>query len=64
LEKFKNNGFETFKTTLGGKGVGLLADPDEDILKYMTVRSFIDFEDTNEIENSVGCGSVDSWRYW
>ena len=64
LEKFKKNGFETFKTTLGGKGVGLLADPDEDILKYMTVRSFIDFEDTNEIENSVGCESVDSWRYW
>lgn len=64
LKKFDDNGFETFKTTLGGKGVGLLTKPQAELLEYMTVESFINFNDTNEIENSIGCGSIDSWKYW
>lgn len=63
-EKFKAHGFETFKTTLGGKGVGLLANPEKDVLEYMTVQKFIDFEDTTLIEQSIGCSKVEEWRYW
>jgi mevalonate kinase len=64
LKKFEQNGFETFKTTLGGKGVGLLVNPNEEILKFMNVQSFIDFENTTEIEAAIGCSTIEAWRYW
>lgn len=62
--QFKKHGFETFKTTLGGKGVGLLENAPSDILEHMSIKSFVDFKNTTEIESSIGCSSVDSWRYW
>lgn len=62
--KFEQNGFETFRTTLGGKGVGLLGDPAEALLQYMTPESFVNFNNTTEIETSIGCTAVESWKYW
>lgn len=62
--KFEQNGFETFRTTLGGKGVGLLEDPAEALLQYMTPESFVNFNNTTEIETSIGCTAVESWKYW
>lgn len=64
LKKFELNGFETFKTTLGGKGAGLLVDANNDILQHMSVESFINFANTTEIEDAIGCATVDAWKYW
>jgi len=64
LEKFVSDGFETFKTTLGGKGVGLLVNPKNEVLSHMTVKRFIEFEDTSVIEQSIGCSVIDEWKYW
>lgn len=64
LSKFEQHGFETFKTTLGGKGVGLLAVPSKDVLEYMSTESFVNFKNTTEIEASIGCSAVDLWKFW
>lgn len=62
--KFEQHGFQTFKTTLGGKGVGLLMNPSKEFSEYLSVESFVNFKTTNEIETSIGCSSVESWKYW
>ncbi|CAI8503180.1 Mevalonate kinase [Pichia kudriavzevii] len=64
LDKFEGHGFETFQTTLGGKGVGLLTSPSDSLLEFMNVEKFVGFKDTTEIEKSVGCSAVDEWKYW
>ncbi|ODV84594.1 hypothetical protein CANARDRAFT_29119 [[Candida] arabinofermentans NRRL YB-2248] len=64
IKEFDNLGFETFKTSLGGKGVGLLVTRDEKLLELMTVENFMSFKSRDEIEESIGCLSVDEWRYW
>lgn len=56
--KFEQNGFETFETSLGGKGVALLAETD------ITSEEFIRFENRDIIEETIGCSKVSSWRYW
>ncbi|KAF6007010.1 hypothetical protein HII13_004686 [Brettanomyces bruxellensis] len=61
LEKL---GFESFKATLGGKGVGLLTTNDSALLKNMTVKNFINFKSRDNIEESIGCTYVGDWRYW
>lgn len=62
--KFQEKGFETFETSLGGKGVALLAKPSEELCKKLTVESFINVSSTYEIEETFGCSKVDAWRYW
>lgn len=64
LGKLEENGFETFKTTLGGKGVGLLTPQNSDISKFMTVERFVGFPNTTTIEETIGCSVVDAWKYW
>lgn len=61
LGKFEQNGFETFKTTLGGKGVGLLVGEGNE---FMTVDRFIGFTNTTDIEEAIGCSVIDAWKYW
>lgn len=57
-------GFETFHTTLGGKGVGILQTEDPDLLKLLTVDSFKQMKGRQEVEQSIGCSVIDEWRYW
>ncbi|GMG32533.1 unnamed protein product [Ambrosiozyma monospora] len=63
-KKFDTEGFETFKTTLGGKGVGLLTPTDAELIGILTTEDFKAFKNRDQIEDSIGCSSVDAWRYW
>ncbi|QPG75175.1 hypothetical protein FOA43_002524 [Brettanomyces nanus] len=63
-KKFCEHGFESFRATLGGKGVGILISNDENVLDKLNVPSFVGFNSRDEIETYVGCSSLEDWRYW
>ncbi|KAG7696694.1 hypothetical protein KL930_003348 [Ogataea haglerorum] len=58
-EKYNEAGFETFKTTLGGKGVGLLTE-----IATITSEKLCRLHNRDEIEAAVGCSALPQWRYW
>lgn len=62
--KFQEKGFETFETSLGGKGVALLSNPDKELIQKLTIDSFINISTRDEIEETFGCSNVNAWRYW
>ncbi|KAH3661511.1 hypothetical protein OGAPHI_006358 [Ogataea philodendri] len=57
--KFDEAGFETYKTTLGGKGVGLLTSN-----TTMASETFRNLPDRKSIEQAIGCSEVEHWRFW
>lgn len=61
-KEFEENGFETFTTLLGGKGVGLLED--DGSIDIFSAEKLARFETREEIELVVGASSVEGWRFW
>lgn len=59
-KEFVANGFETFTTMLGGKGVGMLEGEGE----VFSTEKLANFESRDEIEQAVGASSLDGWRFW
>lgn len=69
IKLFEKEGFETFKTTLGGKGAGILCEFDdkdekEEINKLLTIENFINFESRDNIETTIGISKINEWRFW
>ncbi|ODQ82623.1 hypothetical protein BABINDRAFT_29989 [Babjeviella inositovora NRRL Y-12698] len=62
---YKEEGFETYETTLGGKGVGVLI-PEEDRAEseIFSVKQFLEFSSRDQIEQTVGVTNLHGWRYW
>lgn len=61
------NGFETFSTMLGGKGVGMLQAKDlslEDVATKFNVEKFSKLPSREDIESCIGTSNVKEWRYW
>lgn len=59
--KLEQEGFETFETTLGGKGVGILVGADTHVYDR---AAFLEYGSRAAIEAGVGVGSHHGWRYW
>ncbi|ODV95243.1 hypothetical protein PACTADRAFT_49992 [Pachysolen tannophilus NRRL Y-2460] len=65
IEDLTKEGFETFQTTLGGKGVGMLTPSnDEEIKKFSNVENFINLKSRDEIEDYVGVEKLHGWKFW
>ncbi|GMG31460.1 unnamed protein product [[Candida] boidinii] len=65
IKLFEKEGFETFKTTLGGKGAGILCEfNDDEISEILTIENFINFESRDKIETTVGISKINEWRFW
>lgn len=61
IKKYDELGYETYETSLGGKGVGFLSlnsgfsfDPED----------FKNFKTNDEIETTIGVAHVDGWKFW
>lgn len=63
ISKYEEYGFETYETSLGGKGVAYLAINNEDELQFGAGR-FLELKDRYEIEQAIGVSSNDCWRFW
>lgn len=68
IVEFEKEGFECFKTCLGGKGVGILYSEDvplgNDTVQVFSTERFSSYEDRNEIEKALGVNIIDEWRFW
>lgn len=67
INDFKTEGFETYETSLGGKGVGSLSLDDVPESKREATFSaevFANYKDRDEIEKSLKTEVYESWRFW
>ncbi|CUM45310.1 uncharacterized protein AC631_00427 [Debaryomyces fabryi] len=67
IKEFENEGYETFETSLGGKGVGCLSLEDVSKDKRENVFSaevFSSFKDRDEVEKALKSEIYESWRFW
>lgn len=67
IAQFQKNGFETFKTSLGGKGVGVLSSCNvEEKLRSLVFSQgrFLEFGNRDEIIEALGVNSVKGWKFW
>lgn len=59
--EFEERGFTSYKTQLGGKGVGVLFDADD---KVFSAEAFVKYESRDVIEENIGTSFVPGWRFW
>lgn len=67
IAAFQSNGFETFKTSLGGKGVGVLyssAVEDDQRSTVFSQQRFVEFESRDDILEALGVNSLNGWKFW
>lgn len=62
---FEKEGFECFKTSLGGKGVGILySEGDSLVESTFSSDKFSSYANRVEIEQALGIENNDHWRFW
>lgn len=59
--EFKKQSFECYKTQLGGKGVGVLFEAEENVF---SVDAFNKYESREVIEQTIGTSALSGWRFW
>ncbi|KAK6459196.1 mevalonate kinase [Scheffersomyces xylosifermentans] len=67
IAEFEKEGFDTFETSLGGKGVGALAYsdvPEELRERIFSPEVFCAYSDRLEIENALSTDNLTGWRFW
>lgn len=64
MTEFENEGFESFETSLGGKGAGLLTLKDCPDSKVFSPEIFASFTKRSEIEEALGLQKVPNWKFW
>lgn len=65
--ELEKNGYETFSTMLGGRGVGMLpasSFSEEFVAEKFSVEKFSGLASREEIESAIGASIFDEWRYW
>ncbi|KAI5950810.1 ERG12 [Candida jiufengensis] len=62
--EFEKEGFDSFETSLGGKGVGMLFHDDVKNKKIFTTESFCGHTNRDEIEKNLAVENVPEWKYW
>lgn len=59
-KKYEENGFTTYETTLGGKGVGYLSSSST----VRTAEEFKALETRLDIEKAMQVDTLENWRFW
>ncbi|KAI5968774.1 ERG12 [Candida margitis] len=62
--EYERQGFESFETSLGGKGVGILFQSDIPDDKKFNSESFCNYANRLEIETALAVENVPEWRFW
>ena len=57
-------GFETFQAMLGGKGVGMLSAESCEDKAVFSAESLAALETRDHIEQRIGPGHIDGWKFW
>ncbi len=61
IEKYDALGYQTYETSLGGKGVGFLTLNNGFSFKP---EDFKNFKTNEEIEATIGVGNCEGWKFW
>ncbi|EMG49580.1 ERG12 Mevalonate kinase [Candida maltosa Xu316] len=66
ISEFEKEGYESFETSLGGKGVGVLFHEDFSGRSDDTFaqKSFCNHADRDAIENALGMDNIKEWKFW
>lgn len=64
IKEFGDSGYESFETSLGGKGVGILFHEDLDDATKFSESQFCNCVDRAAIEDSLGMANVKEWKFW
>ena len=64
IKEFEDSGYESFETSLGGKGVGILFHEDLDDATKFSESQFCNYVDRAAIEDSLGMANVKEWKFW
>ncbi|KAK9325845.1 ribosomal protein S5 domain 2-type protein [Lipomyces orientalis] len=71
IERLESHGFEVFETSLGGVGAGCLlptkseaAEWEEWEEKLFSLHHMLGLGDREDIQKTVGVGSIDGWAFW
>lgn len=66
MQEFDTHGFESYETSLGGKGVGYLnsEDVDSNNKDLFSSEVFVNYADRTEIEKALGLRNVPNWKFW
>ncbi|CCG20743.1 Erg12 protein [Candida orthopsilosis Co 90-125] len=62
--EYERQGFESFETSLGGKGVGMLFQSDSADDKKFSQDSFCSYANRLEIETALAVENVAEWKFW
>lgn len=65
--ELEKNGFETFSTMLGGRGVGMLpanSFSEDLVAEKFSVKRFSGLASREDIERAIGASVLNEWRYW
>ncbi|CAK9436113.1 uncharacterized protein LODBEIA_P06710 [Lodderomyces beijingensis] len=67
VREFEEAGFESFETSLGVKGVGMLFATnvkETQAETALSLESFCSYKSRNEIENALAIENVPGWKFW
>ena len=64
IKEFEDSGYESFETSLGGKGVGILFHEDLDDATKFSESQICNYVDRAAIEDSLGMANVKEWKFW
>ncbi|KAI5955489.1 ERG12 [Candida theae] len=62
--EYERQGFESFETSLGGKGVGMLFQSDLVNDKKFSPELFCNYANRLEIETALAVENVPEWKFW
>ncbi|RCK63831.1 Mevalonate kinase [Candida viswanathii] len=64
IKEFATEGYESFETSLGGKGVGVLFSGDVSDNGKFSQSVFCNYPDRASIEDALGMINVKEWKFW
>lgn len=64
IKEFESEGYDSFETSLGGKGVGVLYNDDVSDNSKFSQTVFCDYPDRAAIEAVLGMTNVKEWKFW
>lgn len=62
MKEFSDAGFETFETSLGGKGVGAISFSQTEVPDIFDPETFLAYKTRDDITDALG--NLEGWRFW
>ena len=64
IKEFESEGYDSFETSLGGKGVGVLFHDEVSDVSKFSHSVFCDYPDRAAIEDALGMANIKEWKFW